>query len=65
MTGVIVAETPTSVTLKRGENATDTVLRRDIEELRSTGKSLMPEGIEKQLDPQAMADVIAYVKGVK
>ena len=65
LTGVIVTETPTSVTLKRGENATDTVLRRDIEELRSTGKSLMPEGIEKQIDPQAMADVIAYVKGVK
>jgi len=65
MTGIIVVETPTSVTLKRGENATDTVLRRNIEELQSTGKSLMPEGVEKQIDLQAMADLIAYLKAVK
>lgn len=61
MTGMIAAETATSVTLKRAENATDTVLRVNIEELRSTGQSIMPEGLEKQLDHQAMADVIAYL----
>jgi putative heme-binding domain-containing protein len=65
ITGMIAAETATSVTLKRAENQTDTVLRINIEELRSTGVSLMPEGIEKQLDQQAMADVIAYLTSVK
>jgi putative heme-binding domain-containing protein len=65
VTGLIAAETATSVTLKRQENATDTILRVNIEELRSTGQSIMPEGLEKQLDPQALADVIAYLLSVK
>jgi putative heme-binding domain-containing protein len=61
LTGMLAAETATSVTLKRAENASDTVLRIDIEELTSTGVSLMPEGLEKQIDKSAMADLIAYV----
>lgn len=65
ITGLIAAETATSVTLKRQENATDTVLRVDIDEMRSTGMSIMPEGLEKQLDQQALADVVAYLLSVK
>jgi putative membrane-bound dehydrogenase-like protein len=65
MTGIISAETANSVTLKRQENATDTVLRANIDELRSTGLSIMPEGLEKQLDQQALADLIAYLLSVK
>lgn len=65
ITGLIAAETATSVTLKRQENATDTVLRVNIDELKSTGFSIMPEGLEKQLDQQAIADVIAYLLSVK
>jgi putative heme-binding domain-containing protein len=65
ITGLIAAETATSVTLKRQENATDTILRVNIEDLRSTGQSIMPEGLEKQLDVQAMADLIAYLLSVK
>jgi putative heme-binding domain-containing protein len=61
LTGILAAETATSITLKRADNATDTVLRIDIEQLRSTGTSLMPEGLEKQIDPAAMADLIAYL----
>jgi putative heme-binding domain-containing protein len=61
LTGILAAETATSITLQRADNATDTVLRIDIEQLRSTGLSLMPEGLEKQIDPQAMADLIAYL----
>ena len=59
--GLLTAETATSVTLQRGENASDTILRSDIEQMRSTGLSLMPEGMEQQLDPQALADLIAYL----
>lgn len=61
ITGLLADETASSVTLKRAENASDTVLRVDIEELRSSGLSLMPEGMEKDIDPQAMADLIAYL----
>ncbi len=62
LNGMIVAETATSLTLKRAENATDTVLRIDIERLKSTGQSLMLEGLEKQVDKQSMADLLEYLK---
>ena len=64
MTGMIAAETANSVTLKRAEDVTDTVSASDIEQLRSTGLSIMPEGLEKQIDPAAMADLLAYLMGV-
>ena len=65
LTGMIAAETATSVTLKRADNASDTVLRIDIDQLKSTGLSLMPEGMEKQIDQQAMADLLEYLKSVE
>jgi putative heme-binding domain-containing protein len=61
MTGIVAAETATSVTLRRGEDATDTVAREDIEELRASGLSIMPEGLEKEIDQRAMADLLAYL----
>ncbi len=65
LNGIISAETATSLTLKRADNATDTVLRIDIERLKSTGQSLMPEGMEKQIDKQAMADLLEYFKSLE
>jgi putative heme-binding domain-containing protein len=61
LTGLLASETATSITLRRAENQQDTVLRINIDQLRSTGLSIMPEGLEKLIDQQAMADVIAYV----
>ena len=61
--GLISAETASSITLARGEAASDTLLRIDIDELASTGKSLMPEGLEKEIDPQMMADLLAFLAG--
>lgn len=65
LTGIIAAESATSVTLKRADGQGDEILRSDIDELRSTGLSLMPEGLEKELDQGAMADVIAYLMSLK
>ncbi len=65
LTGVVAAESAAAITLKRAEGQGSEVLRADIEELRSTGLSLMPEGFEKQLDPQDMADLIAYLLTLK
>ncbi|MCE9527297.1 MAG: c-type cytochrome [Planctomycetales bacterium] len=65
LNGIISAETATSLTLKRADNATDTVLRIDIDRLKSTGQSLMPEGLEKQVDKQAMADLLEYFKSLE
>jgi len=62
LAGVIAAETATSVTLRMAENKTVTLLRSDIEELRSTGRSLMPDGLEKEIPPPAMADLLSFIK---
>ena len=40
------------------EAKSESILRSDIEELRSTGKSLMPDGVEKDFSHQDLADVI-------
>lgn len=60
--GLLSTETGSSLTLVAAEAKTESILRSDIEELRSTGKSLMPEGLEKDLSHQDLADVIEYVR---
>ncbi|GIX04677.1 MAG: cytochrome c [Planctomycetaceae bacterium] len=62
--GIIVAETANSITLRRAEAKEDVVLRDQLEELLSTGQSLMPEGLEKDLTPQQLADLLAWIKGL-
>jgi putative membrane-bound dehydrogenase-like protein len=64
-TGMIAAESGNSITLRRAEAKEDVILRSNIEELVSTGASLMPEGLEKDLSRQDLADVIAFVKSIK
>jgi putative heme-binding domain-containing protein len=63
-TGMIAAETASSVTLRRAEKAEDTILRSEIDEIQGTAKSLMPEELEKQLTKQDLADVVAYLQSV-
>ena len=65
LSGILSAETATSVTLRKQENVSETVLRVDIESLKSTGQSLMPVGLEKQIDKAAMADLLEYLKTVE
>ena len=65
MNGIIASETATSITLKRAEGKQDVVLRNNIDELLSNGVSLMPEGLEKELTAQDLADVIAFIKQSK
>ena len=64
VTGMITDESAASITLKRAENATDTIPRASIEVLTGTGQSIMPEGLEKQLDQQAVADLLAYINSL-
>lgn len=64
LTGMIVSENATSITLQRAEAASDTVLRTDIQQIRSTGLSIMPEGLERTISPAALADLIAYLMQV-
>lgn len=65
ITGVITSESPTSVTLRAADGTEATIGRDDIEELRSTGKSLMPEGFEKQIDIRGMGDLLSWLMTAK
>ncbi len=61
-TGVLAAETSTSVTLKQQEGKTETLRRDEIDELHNNGISFMPEGLEKDIPQQDMADLISFIK---
>ena len=63
-TGLLAAQTATSITLKKERAELITILRGDIDEFASNHKSLMPEGLEKEIPPQSMADLIAYLQEV-
>jgi putative membrane-bound dehydrogenase-like protein len=65
LTGLITAETANSVTLSRDKGFSETILKQNIEQIQSTGKSLMPEGLEKTVDPQGLADLLAFLKQVQ
>ena len=60
--GIIASETATSLTVRRGGGAQDTILRAHIAEMTSTGLSLMPEGLEKAISKPEMADLVAFLR---
>jgi putative heme-binding domain-containing protein len=60
--GLLAEETATTLKLRRAEGIEDTLLRSEIEEIRSTGLSLMPEGLEQSISLQEMADLIAFLR---
>jgi putative membrane-bound dehydrogenase-like protein len=62
LTGVLATETGNSIALVGPEGKQQVVLRADLEELVSTNKSVMPEGLEKDLTDQNLADVIAHIR---
>lgn len=61
--GVVAAQTASSLTLKRPEGKTEVLLRSAIDEVRSTGRSLMPEGFEAKITVDQMADLLTFLKG--
>jgi putative membrane-bound dehydrogenase-like protein len=63
LTGLVTAETPTSVTVRQAQGIEETLARAAIESLTPTQLSLMPDGLEQTLKPQDLADLVAYLKG--
>jgi putative heme-binding domain-containing protein len=61
ISGILAAETATVITLRGQQGKDETILRSDIQSLRGTSKSLMPEGLEKDLSKQEVSDLIAYL----
>lgn len=65
LTGMLSAETATSITLNKPDGTSQAILRVNIESLRSTGLSFMPEGLEQRVDRQGMADLLAYLESIQ
>jgi putative membrane-bound dehydrogenase-like protein len=65
LTGLIASESSEAITLRQPEGKETIVLRSQIDVLRSNGISLMPVGLEKELKPSDINDLIAYIKSLK
>jgi putative membrane-bound dehydrogenase-like protein len=61
-TGMISSSNSSSITIVRAENQTEIIPQDQIEELQSTGQSLMPEGLEKNVSVEDMADLLRFLK---
>jgi putative heme-binding domain-containing protein len=57
----LASESATSITLRAQEGKEQVLLRSELDDFQGTGKSLMPEGLEKELSKQDVADLIAYL----
>ena len=64
-TGFIVKDDASGVTLKLVGGVEQTIQRSEIKGTTSTGQSLMPEGLEAGLEPQAMADLLTFIEELK
>src|SRR6185437_7864343 len=62
LTGLITAESATSVTIRRPNVPDTTIQRSQIKELKADGKSLMPDGLEAGLTVQDMADLLSFLR---
>ena len=62
LAGLLQEETGAGVRVALLDGQITTVLRSDIVAVKSTGRSLMPEGLEAAITHQQMADLIAYLQ---
>src|SRR5206468_8921834 len=62
LTGILLEDTGVSLTLAAPEGKRLVVPRSELEQLKSSGKSLMPEGIERDVSPAEMTDILVYLK---
>jgi putative membrane-bound dehydrogenase-like protein len=61
LAGLVVEDTPQRLVLKLQGGKTEAIPRSEIEEDSVSPVSLMPEGLERQLTPQELADLFAFL----
>lgn len=62
LVGIVTDESSGQLTLRQAGGKRETVFRGDIDVLQSTDKSLMPDGIEQEVTPEQMHDLIEYLR---
>ncbi len=65
LTGVIREESANQIVLAESGGKQTTVARGEIEQLKGNGYSLMPQGLQQQITPEAMAELIAWLRNAK
>ncbi len=60
--GIISSETDVAITLKNNGKLEKTINRQDIKEIKSMEISAMPSGLEKKINKQEMADLLAFLR---
>lgn len=63
-TGMIVYESVDGLVLRNAQNQTLRIETEEIESRRTRSQSLMPSGLLKDLQPQDLADLYAYLRGL-
>ncbi|MBI4626864.1 MAG: HEAT repeat domain-containing protein [Verrucomicrobia bacterium] len=61
LAGMLTGEAGNSITLLGMDGVEQVILRTGLKSLTSTRRSLMPDGLEAAINPQAMADLVAFV----
>jgi putative heme-binding domain-containing protein len=63
--GLIRGENADELTLATGANQEARIVRHEIEEMRPSTVSVMPAGLDQQLTPQELADLVAFLKACR
>ncbi len=63
-TGLIIYESVDYLVLRNASNQTSRIEKKNIDEQRTLSKSLMPEGLLKDLGPGDYADLYAYLRSM-
>ncbi|MCU0713700.1 MAG: c-type cytochrome, partial [Pirellula sp.] len=62
--GLIRQETETAIELVLTDGRLQSIQKSDIEEIKSSDQSLMPDGFEKTLTPEQIAQIVTYLRRV-
>ncbi|MFO1460360.1 MAG: PVC-type heme-binding CxxCH protein [Verrucomicrobiota bacterium] len=61
-TGLIASETPTRITIRHPGSPDESIPQSEIRQIRATGHSLMPVGLEEGLQIQDVADLLSFIR---
>lgn len=60
--GILVSSSAEQLAILTAQNQNVLISKSDVQEWKSSGKSLMPDGMLKELDPKALNDLIAFLR---
>lgn len=65
LTGMIQEEAAAGFKVAAADGKIHSVLRSEVEDMKNSGRSLMPEGFEKDLTPASLADIQAWIASLQ